>query len=123
MFFSLLCVLTAIYLFFGNPAFAGEIQILKISPKGGTAVIKSLDGVTKTVREGDRIGDRGKVIEIVEGRIVIEESTGQGIETVIIRFEDGKQRVERIRKVGDKVPMLHSPSPKGENQPSAPSSK
>jgi hypothetical protein len=61
------------------------------------------------LKVGDSIGKSGKVIEIVEGRIVIEERTEKGPETVIIRFESGKQRIERIRKTGDKQPVLYAP--------------
>lgn len=121
MFFSVLCLLTAVCLVCANPAFAEDIQILKISPEDESAVIKAVGGTIQTLKVGDRIGDKGKVVEIVEGRIVIEERTGQGIETVIIRFADGKQRIERIRKVGDREPMLYSPLPRRESQPSAPS--
>jgi hypothetical protein len=61
------------------------------------------------LKVGDSIGKNGKVTEIVEDRIVIEEKTERGVETVIIRFADGKQRIERIRKVGDKQPVLYAP--------------
>ncbi len=50
-----------------------------------------------------------RVIEITSGRVVFEERTERGIETVIVRVEDGKQRIERIRKVGEELPILYRP--------------
>jgi hypothetical protein len=49
-----------------------------------------------------RVASAGlRVTEISEGRIVLEEKTNKGIETVIVRIENGKQKIERISKVGD----------------------
>jgi hypothetical protein len=86
-----------------------SIHILRIVEQEEKAMIKLPDGRMHILRVGDLIGKKGKVIEIVQGRIAIEEKTDKGPETVIIRFEDGKQRIERIRKVGDKQPVLYSP--------------
>ena len=49
------------------------------------------------------------MLEIIEGRIVFEERTDKGVETVIFRIEDGEQRVERIRKFGIKPAPLYAP--------------
>lgn len=116
MFFSVWFLLIGFCLFYANPVFAEDIHILKISPEDESAVIKEKDGKTQILRVGDRIGLKGWVVEIVEGRVVIEERTDQGVETVIIRFERGKQRVERIRKIEDRSPTLYSPSPGGERR-------
>ena len=89
-----------------------SIHILRIIEQDEKAMIKLPDGRMHILKVGDSIGKGGKVIEIVEGRIVIEQKTDKGIETVIIRFENGKQRIERIRKAGDKQPVLYSPSTK-----------
>jgi hypothetical protein len=86
-----------------------SIQILRILDQEEKAMIKLADGRMHILKVGDPIGKNGKVIEILEGRIVIEEKTEKGPETVIIRFESGKQRIERIRKTGDKQPILYSP--------------
>ena len=63
-----------------------------------------------------------RVIEITTGRVVFEEMTDEGFETVIIRVEDEdsskfgiqsskvrKQRIERIRKTVSKQPLLFKP--------------
>jgi hypothetical protein len=86
-----------------------SIRILRIIEQDERAMIKLPDGRMHILKVGDSIGKSGKVIEIVEGRIVIEERTEKGPETVIIRFENGKQRIERISKTGDKPPILYSP--------------
>jgi hypothetical protein len=86
-----------------------SIQILRIIEEDGKAIIKLADGRMHILKVGDSIGKNGKVIEIVEGRIVIDERMEKGPETVIIRLENGKQRIERIRKAGDKQPVLYSP--------------
>ena len=82
-----------------------SIHILRIIEQDEKAMIKLPDGRMHILKVGDSIGKKGRVIEIVEGRIVIEERTEKGPETVIIRFENGKQRIERIRKAGDKQPV------------------
>jgi hypothetical protein len=53
-----------------------------------------------------------RVTEISEGRIVFEERTNKGIETIIIRVEHGEQKIERISKVGD-TPQVIYQSTKG----------
>jgi hypothetical protein len=45
------------------------------------------------------------VTEISEARIVLEEKTKKGIETIIIRVENGKQKIERISKIPDTKPI------------------
>ncbi|HEC97240.1 MAG TPA: hypothetical protein ENI58_03675 [Nitrospirae bacterium] len=48
-----------------------------------------------------------RVVEITSGRVVFEERTERGIETVIVRVADGKQRIERIRRAGEERPILY----------------
>jgi hypothetical protein len=86
-----------------------SIQILRILDQEEKAMIKLPDGKMHILKVGDLVGKKGKIVEIVEGRIVIEERTDKGSETVIIRFENGKQKIERIRKVGDRQPVLYAP--------------
>ena len=86
-----------------------SIQILRILDQEEKAMIKLSDGRIHILKVGDAVGKKGKVNEIVEGRIVIEERTEKGPETVIIRFESGKQTIERIRKTQEKQPILYAP--------------
>ncbi|MBI5026927.1 MAG: hypothetical protein HZC12_09450 [Nitrospirae bacterium] len=115
----LICVLLIMNLYvYAEPL--DSIQILKISPQDERAVVKTPDGKVQIVRTGDllrvasspvkkyRAGEL-KVVEITKGRVVFEEKTDKGIETVIIRVEDGKQRVERIKKTVDKQQQLYAP--------------
>jgi hypothetical protein len=96
---------------------AESIQILRIMEKDERAVIKTPEGNMQVIKVGDVIGKGDlrvpgsglRVLEIIEGRIVFEERTDKGVETVIVRIEDGKQRVERIRKFGDKQAPLYAP--------------
>jgi len=110
--FSAFVIITVVVASLSSLVSAGpieSIQILKISGRDGKAVIKTPDGSMQMIRVGDAFGKRGKVIEIADGRVVVEERTDQGTETVIIRVEDGKQRIERIRKTGDREPVLYAP--------------
>jgi hypothetical protein len=86
-----------------------SMQVIQIIPQEEKAIIKTPDAKRHIIKVGDSIGKSGRVIEIIEGRIVIEEKTNKGLETVIIRLENGKQKVERIKKVGERHPILYSP--------------
>lgn len=129
MFFRLFCLLSAVCLLFANAAFAQEIQVLKISAEDERATVKTADGKIKMIKVGEIIEKeefrvqsaeaeiqssklKGKssglrVTEISDGRIVFEEKTKKGIETVIIRVENGKQKIERISKVPEGGPITY----------------
>jgi hypothetical protein len=112
--FSILALMVPVLLVISARGQAQEItvesiQILRILDQEERAMIKLPDGKMHILKVGDSVGKKGKVIEIVEGRIVIEERTEIGAETVIIRFEKGKQRIERIRKIEEGQPGLYSP--------------
>ena len=74
-----------------------SLQVLKISASDQRAVVKLSDGNMRIIKVGDSVGEKGNVTEIAPGRIVIEDMTEGGIETIIIRLQDGKQNIERIR--------------------------
>jgi hypothetical protein len=115
-----------------------NIEFLKIFVQEEKAVIRTPDGNMQVIKVGDVMGKgelrvpgselRGtgsglRVIEITDGRVVFEENTDRGLETVIVRFEDEradselrapgsalkKQGIERIGKVGDKRVPLYAP--------------
>jgi hypothetical protein len=110
---------------------AESIQVVRIMERDERAVITTPGGNMQLIKVGDLIGQSDlrvpgsglRVIEIAEGRIVFEENTDKGLETVIVRFEDErggselrapgsalkKQGIERIRKVGDKQAPLYAP--------------
>jgi hypothetical protein len=94
-----------------QPLFAvtlSDIKIIKISAGDQSAVIKS-DNKLRLIKPGDLIGESGRVLEIDKTRIVVEEGTAQGKETVIIYFENGKQRLERISKGAAPNQPLYAP--------------
>ena len=84
-----------------------NIHLLKISPQDERAVVKMEDRAMKIIKPGDAIGKNGKVVEITSGRVVIEEQTDGGRETIIIRFEQGRQTVERLKKTPDTQPEIY----------------
>jgi hypothetical protein len=90
-----------------------DFKVVKISVQEKMAVIKSTDENLQIIKVGDKIGTNGKVTEITKGRIVIEELTDRGMETVIIRVENGDQSVERISRVVMDRGQLYAPSTKG----------
>lgn len=62
------------------------------------------------IKVGSSLDQNNRVVEIARGRIVIQCKTPKGLETVIIRVEDGRQKVERIGKIGEaRPPPLSAP--------------
>lgn len=86
-----------------------EVQILKIAPNEGRAVVKCRDGSLRMIKTGDAIYEGARVSEIAEGRIVVEEATERGMETLIIRVKEGKQKIERLRKIVEPEPIPAMP--------------
>ena len=99
----------------GFAAHGETLHVLKISPKDQRAVIKQPDGTMQVIKVGDAVGANGKIIEISAGRVVIEEVSNNETEKIIIRLENGKQHVERLKKTADKQPPLYSPSTQKQN--------
>lgn len=91
---------------------AETIQVIKISSQDERAIIKTPDGKMQIIKPGDSLGANGKVTEIAADRIVIEEKKGSETEKVIIRLSDEKQKVERMKKTGDKPMVLFAPPEK-----------
>lgn len=88
-----------------------EINIVKISAQDQRAIIKTPDKKLLLLKVGDLIGKRGKVIEIAKGRVVLEELIDQETELVIIRFEKGQQKVQRIKKAVAQKAQPSTPQP------------
>jgi hypothetical protein len=91
-----------------KPVSIDSIQVLKIAAQDERAVIRTPDGKMQIIKAGDSIGDYAKVTEIARGRVVIEEKKGKDIEKVIIRLENGRQRMERIKRTGEKQPLIYT---------------
>jgi hypothetical protein len=90
-----------------------KIQFIKIAPLDERAVIKDADGKLRVIKTGDTIGGNVSVAGISAGRIVLEEKTDKGTETVIVRIVNGRQLIERINKQAEVRPV------QGASQPAA----
>lgn len=83
------------------PVFAApldKIQFIKISPQDSKAVIRGIGGKMQVIKPGDTVVENVTVKEIAPGRIILEEKTVNGLETLIIRMNNGKSRIERMHK-------------------------
>lgn len=87
-----------------------KVQFIKITPQDAKAVIKTADGKLQVIKPRDVIGETVTVKEIAPNRIVLEEKTDKGPETIIVRLEGGKTTIERLRKQPDKGQPIVAPS-------------
>jgi hypothetical protein len=88
------------------------ISALKISAQEATAVIKLPKGKLRIVKAGDEfeIGEYDvRILEVAEGRLVMEEIKDKYTETVIFRNKGREWTVERIRKIGGEHPDMVLP--------------
>jgi hypothetical protein len=88
-----------------------KIKVIKISAPDKSAVIKIAAGSLKLIRVGADVEGLGKVVEIAEGLIVLEVKGDKRNEQIIIRLENGKQTIERIRTVTDEKPLFSAGQP------------
>ncbi len=83
-------------------AFAADldgVQFMKIAAAEQRAVVKLANGSLKLVRIGDQVGAAAlHISEISEGRVVLVDAGQDGPETIIVRLENGQQRIERISR-------------------------
>jgi len=86
-----------------------DIIVVKISESEASAVIKIPSEGLRMIEVGDSIGKNREVTEITKGRIVIEEATERGTETIIIRLENGQQTIERFSKMSDNPTQYYIP--------------
>lgn len=102
-----LLIITIIFLITCT-AFAGtfaDYRLLKISAPDQRAVVKTSQGKLQVIGVGVEI-DNMQVSEIAEGRVVL---TGKNLETVIVRLENGRQRIETYQRLADQAPILTAP--------------
>lgn len=93
-------------LLFATPGLAAgleKFQFLKVAAPEQKAVVKTPAGKLQVVGVGDVVAD-ARVVEIAEGRVVLEEDGREGPETVIVRLDGKHQRIERLRRQGEKSP-------------------
>ena len=73
-----------------------SIRIIKLSPAEDTLVIKLDDSEMKIIRVGDIILDAFKLAELSENRAVFDNIRSKIGERIIIRMENGEQKMERL---------------------------
>ena len=98
------CIATSAY---ASPL--DQVQFIKIAPKDARAVIKEADGKLKVIKEGDVIADGLLVKEIAPGRIVLEEKTEEGTETVLVTIANDRAKIERLKKKPENKPVTVAP--------------
>lgn len=86
-----------------------KFQFLKVAPQEQKAVVKTPGGQLQVVGVGELVAG-ARVVEIAEGRVVLEEAGVQGPETIIIRLDGKHQRIERLRRQGERPPALVAPA-------------
>lgn len=82
-----------------------RVQLIKISSQDSKAVIRAVDGKIQVIKPGDSVAENVTVKEIIPGRVILEEKTGKGLETLIVRIDNGKTRIERIRMMPENRPI------------------
>lgn len=90
-----------------------NIRFIKIAPQDQKAVIKTADGKLQVIKSGDVIGETVTVKEIAPGRIVLEEKTDRGPETIIVRMANDKAMIERLSRTPESRPVLTAPTKGG----------
>jgi hypothetical protein len=116
---NVLLTLVGVSLLLPSRGLAAELEkyrFLKVATQEQKAVVKTPDGKLQLVGVGEVIAE-AKVVEIAEGRVVLEERGEQGTETVIVRLDGRHQRIERLHNRGEKAPMMVMP---GNLPPGAP---
>lgn len=80
-----------------------SIQVIKIAPQDKRAIVKAADGKMRILQAGETVQGEDKahavpglrIDDVFTDRIVIVESRDGVSSKVIIRFENGKQWIER----------------------------
>lgn len=87
-----------------------KVQFIKVSAQDSKAVIRGADGKMQVIKPGDTVVENITVKEIIPGRIILEEKTSKGVETLIVRVDGTKTRIERLRRQPDIGPTLVAPA-------------
>ena len=86
-----------------------DIRIISISPVEKFAVVRIGGQETRIIRQGEKLTEQLSVLDIFEDKIICQNSSDNQMETVLIRFENGKQEVQRIRKQPGEAPVFYQP--------------
>ncbi|AMV73072.1 hypothetical protein JCM30471_14870 [Desulfuromonas carbonis] len=104
--FALLVLILVVSASLASAAPFTGYRLLKISAADQRAVIQQPDGALKAIGTGDGV-DGARVTEIAEGRVVLEGKDG---ETVVVRLEKGRQRIETYQRLGESAPPMTVPA-------------
>ncbi len=69
----------------------------QISAYDQKAVVKSPQGELTLVGVGDSVGASATIVEIVADRVVLERPGEFGAEKLIVRLENGQQKIDRVQ--------------------------
>ena len=86
----------------------------KISAYDQKAVVKSPQGELTLVGVGDSVGASATIIEIVDDRVVLERPGQYAPEKLIVRIENGQQKIDVIKR--EPLKKTRMPVPQQANQ-------
>ena len=92
------------------PTFATDLEgytFLEISGSDARAVVLTPEGEKQLVSPGDMLG-KATVTEINNNRVMIERPGEFGLEVLIVRLQNGRQKVSRIQKIQKKHKVVVS---------------
>jgi hypothetical protein len=113
---SVITVIAVTLSFFAGVSFAsslGKIHFVKIAPQDAKAVIKGADGKLKLVKCGDVLNDNLKIVQIVDGEVVLEHPGKYGQEKIFVRIENGRQKIDLM----EIRPLTQTRIPANKKQP------
>jgi hypothetical protein len=87
-----------------------QYQFLKLAPQEQKAAVKTPEGKLELVGVGAVVAGDCQIVEIAEGRVVLERPGDDGKETIIVRVDGKHQRIERLRPKGEKPPVMVVPA-------------
>ena len=73
----------------------------RISGADQAAVLTTPDGRLQLVRVGDAVGPTARITEIGPGRVILEKPDPAGMATLMVRIEEGSQKITRIQPGND----------------------
>ncbi len=103
-------LLLALSLFSASAALAASLEghtFVKASAQDQKAVVKTPKGELRLVEVGEALSETLRIIEIAEGRVVLERPGEYGTEVLIVRLEQDGQKIDRMQV----MPLRSIPEP------------
>lgn len=76
-----------------------DFKFLKIAAPEQKAAVKTPEGELVMIGIGDRVGEQATVIDIADGRVVLEQATKEGPERLVVRFHGNQTSIEKIKQL------------------------